>query len=65
MDLDEDEDLDLLVVSDFAGIDLYHNDGSGRFDDANDSIRSDRHLFGMSASFADYDLDGRLDFFVA
>ena len=65
VDLDDDADLDLLVVSDFAGIDLYHNDGSGRFDDANDSIRSDRHLFGMSASFADYDLDGRLDFFVA
>jgi hypothetical protein len=65
VDLDDDADLDLLVVSDFAGIDLYHNDGSGRFVDANDSIRSDRHLFGMSASFADYDLDGRLDFFVA
>jgi hypothetical protein len=65
VDLDEDADLDLLVVSDFAGIDLYHNDGSGRFVDANDSIRSDRHLFGMSATFADYDLDGRLDFFVA
>jgi len=65
VDLDEDEDLDLLVVSDFAGIDLYHNDGAGRFVDANDSLRSDRHLFGMSASFADYNLDGRLDFFVA
>jgi hypothetical protein len=65
VDLDDDGDLDLLVVSDFSGIDLYHNDGSGRFVDANDSIRSDRHLFGMSASFADYDLDGRLDFFVA
>jgi hypothetical protein len=65
VDLDDDDDLDLLVVSDFSGIDLYHNDGSGHFVDANDSIRSDRHLFGMSASFADYDLDGRLDFFVA
>jgi hypothetical protein len=53
------------VVSDFAGIDLYDNDGAGHFVDANDSIRSDRHLFGMSASFADFDLDGRLDFFVA
>lgn len=65
VDLDGDADLDLLVVSDFSGIDLYHNDGSGRFVDANDSLRSDRHLFGMSASFADFDLDGRLDFFVA
>jgi hypothetical protein len=65
VDLDDDGDLDLLVISDFAGIDLYHNDGSGHFTDANDTLRGDRHLFGMSASFADYDLDGRLDFFVA
>jgi hypothetical protein len=65
VDLDDDSDLDLLVVSDFSGIDLYHNDGRGHFVDANDTLRGDRHLFGMSASFADYDLDGRLDFFVA
>ncbi len=65
VDLDDDRDLDLLVISDFSGIDLYHNDGHGHFSDANDTLRADRHLFGMSASFADYDLDGRLDFFVA
>jgi hypothetical protein len=65
VDLDEDGDLDLLVVSDFAGIDLYANDGSGHFTDMNDTVLADRHLFGMSASFADFDLDGRLDFFVA
>jgi len=65
VDLDDDLDLDLLVISDFAGIDLYHNDGQGHFSDANDTLRGDRHLFGMSAAFADYDLDGRLDFFVA
>lgn len=65
VDLDEDGDLDLLVVSDYAGVDLHHNDGRGRFGDANATLRADRHLFGMSASFADFDLDGRLDFFVA
>ncbi|MBW2388464.1 MAG: CRTAC1 family protein [Deltaproteobacteria bacterium] len=65
VDLDDDADLDLLVISDFSGIDLYHNDGRGHFTDANDTLRADRHLFGMSAAFADYDLDGRLDFFVA
>ncbi len=64
-DLDGDRDLDLLVVSDYSGIDLFHNDGSGHFVDANHTLDADRHLFGMSASFADYDLDGRLDFFVA
>ncbi|MFV1978741.1 MAG: FG-GAP repeat domain-containing protein, partial [Myxococcota bacterium] len=65
VDLDDDFDLDLLVISDFSGIDLYHNDGRGHFSDANDTLRADRHLFGMSAALADYDLDGRLDFFVA
>jgi hypothetical protein len=65
VDLDGDSDLDLLVVSDFSGIDLYHNDGTGRFVDANSTLNADRHLFGMSSSFADFDLDGRLDFFVA
>ena len=65
VDLDSDADLDLLVVSDYAGVDLYHNDGTGRFTDANHTLLADRHLFGMSAAFADYDLDGRLDFFVA
>jgi hypothetical protein len=65
VDLDDDGDLDLLVVSDFSGVDLYHNDGRGHFSDANDTLRADRHLFGMSAALADYNLDGRLDFFVA
>jgi hypothetical protein len=65
VDLDDDADLDLLVVSDFSGIDLYHNDGSGRFVDANSTLLGVRHLFGMSSSFADFDLDGRLDFFAA
>ncbi|MCH7598659.1 MAG: CRTAC1 family protein [Myxococcales bacterium] len=64
-DLDDDGDLDLLVVSDFSGIDLYHNDGNGHFSDANHTLDSDRHLFGMSSSFGDYNMDGRLDFFVA
>jgi hypothetical protein len=65
VDLDGDADLDLMVVSDYAGVDLYHNDGQGHFSDANDTLMGDRHLFGMSSAFADYDLDGRLDFFVA
>jgi hypothetical protein len=65
IDLDDDVDLDLLVVSDFSGVDLYLNDGAGHFSDANSSLAADRHLFGMSSAFADYDLDGRLDFFVA
>ncbi len=65
VDLDADTDLDLLVISDFSGVDLYHNDGRGHFVDANATLSADRHLFGMSGALADYDLDGKLDFFVA
>lgn len=65
VDLDDDRDLDLLVVSDFAGIDTYQNDGSGNFRDVTDQWVDERHLFGMSATFGDYNLDGRLDFYVA
>ena len=64
IDLDTDGDLDLLVVSDFAGVDYYENDGSGYFRDVTDETFDERHLFGMSVSFADFDLDGRTDIFV-
>ena len=65
VDLDDDVDLDLVVVSDFSGVDIYFNDGQGKFTDGNPKILGDRHLFGMSSAFADFDLDGRLDFYVA
>lgn len=65
IDLDEDADLDLLVVSDFSGIDVYYNDGTGYFTDVTDQTVDERHIFGMSATFGDYDLDGKLDFFVS
>lgn len=64
VDFDADGDLDLLVVSDFAGIDMYANDGKGRFTDVTDALISDRHGFGMAHTFGDFNLDGRLDFLV-
>jgi hypothetical protein len=64
VDLDEDHDLDLLVTSDFAGADVYVNDGTGRFADVTKSILDEAHNFGMSHTFSDYNGDGRLDFFV-
>ena len=65
VDLDDDVDLDLVVVSDFAGVDIYLNDGEGKFTDGNSKILGDRFLFGMSTAFADFNLDGRMDFYVA
>jgi len=65
-DLDGDNDLDLLVVSDFAGIDVYANDGKGKFTDVTDKlIKGDAKLFGMSACFGDFNRDGNLDFYIA
>ena len=62
VDLDNDGDLDLVVVSDFAGADVYFNDGRGHFVDSTDKVLDERHSFGMSHTFGDYDGDGHLDF---
>ncbi len=60
VDVNGDGHLDLLVVSDFAGADLYFNDGQGHFREVT-SLLGDRHGFGMAHNFGDYDLDGRMD----
>lgn len=64
VDLDDDGDLDLLTTNDFAGIGLYFNDGRGRFTDVTNSAVDVATNFGMSHTFADFNIDGRLDFYV-
>ncbi len=64
VDLDDDGDLDLLVVSDFAGADLFYNDGSGTFTDVTNSAMDVPTNFGMGLTFDDFDSDGALDFYV-
>jgi hypothetical protein len=64
VDLDEDHDLDLMTVNDFCGVDVYENNGRGLFADASDRWLSDRHLFGMGHTLADYDLDGHMDMYL-
>jgi enediyne biosynthesis protein E4 len=56
--------LDLLVVSDFAGIDLYANDGHGRFQDVTRHWIAERRAFGMGHALADLNRNGHLDFLV-
>ena len=64
VDLDDDQDMDLIVVSDYAGFDVYTNDGKGKFTDITDDFGLDRHFFGMGHTFDDFDGDGKLDFYV-
>lgn len=63
-DIDDDRDLDLVVVSDFAGLDVYANDGTGKFTNVTDEKVDNRHAFGMSLSFSDYNMDSKLDFYM-
>lgn len=63
-DLDADGDLDLLVVNDFAGVDLHLNDGRGRFRDVSGTWLADPKAFGMAHALADFNADGHLDLFV-
>ena len=63
VDLDADGDLDLLVVSDFAGVELYLNDGHGRFESARSRFQ-DPEGFGMAHALADFNRDGATDVFV-
>jgi enediyne biosynthesis protein E4 len=60
-DLNNDGHLDLVVVSDFAGLDLYRNDGRGHFVDVTRDAIAESHAFGMAHALADFDADGRLD----
>ena len=62
-DYDNDLDQDLLVVSDFSGVDLYRNDGHGHFTDVTESAIPNRFLFGMAHTIADFNRDGLLDFY--
>jgi hypothetical protein len=64
VDLDNDLDLDLCVVSDFAGVDLYLNNGRGLFSDATARLLDESHLFGMAHAFGDFNTDGNLDMLV-
>jgi ASPIC/UnbV protein/VCBS repeat protein len=64
-DYDGDGRPDLFVVNDFGRSTLYHNEGDGTFRDVTVAAGALAYGAGMSASFADYDNDGRLDLYTA
>src|SRR5439155_926895 len=62
-DYDGDGFLDLYVVNDFGRKTLYHNNRNGTFTDVTVKSGTLAYGAGMSASFADYDNDGKLDIY--
>ena len=64
VDFDDDQDLDLAIVSDFAGLDLYQNNGQGHFTDITAQVLRVHHAFGMALGVGDFDLNGHLDLFM-
>ncbi len=64
-DYDDDGWPDLYVANDFGRKTLYHNDRNGTFTDVTVASGALAYGAGMSASFGDYDNDGRLDLYVA
>ncbi len=61
IDLDGDGDADLVNVSDFAGADVFLNDGRAHFTDVTASLGAARHAFGMAHALNDVNHDGRPD----
>lgn len=64
-DYDDDGDPDLYVVNDFGRSTLYRNEGDGTFTDVTVASGTLAYGAGMSASFGDYDNDGKLDLYTA
>lgn len=63
-DLDDDGALDLALAADFGSSRLFWNRGDGTFADGTTAAAVGTEQAGMGASVADYDGDGRLDWFV-
>jgi len=63
-DYNDDGFADLFVVNDFGRKTLYRNNGNGTFTDVTVKSNTLAYGAGMSASFVDYDNDGKFDYYV-
>ncbi len=61
VELDNRPGLDLIVTSDFAGVDVFINNGAGHFSDATAQMLDNPRLFGMAHCLADFNIDGAVD----
>ncbi|ARU55247.1 FG-GAP repeat domain protein [Oleiphilus messinensis] len=64
-DIDNDHDLDLFLTNWNMPNTLYRNNGDGTFTDITDTAGVGYNGGSTTATFADYDRDGDLDFYVA
>lgn len=64
-DIDNDRDLDLFLTNWHVPNQLYRNNGDGTFTEVTDTAGVAYNGGSTTATFADYDRDGDLDFFVA
>ncbi|HXJ39518.1 MAG TPA: CRTAC1 family protein [Bryobacteraceae bacterium] len=62
-DYNDDGFPDIYVVNDFGRKTLYKNNGDGTFEDVTVHAGALAYGAGMSASFSDYDNDGKLDIY--
>jgi len=60
-DMDGINGPDLVVVSDFAGLDVYLNDGTGQFTSPVPSVFGETLGFGMAHALGDFNADGKHD----
>jgi hypothetical protein len=63
-DYNDDGYSDLFVVNDFGRKTLYRNNGDGTFTDTTVKSNTLAYGAGMSASYVDYDNDGKFDLYV-
>ncbi len=64
VDINGDGKLDLIDVSDFAGLDIWMNDGKGHFTDVTPTLGESRCLFGMAHAVIDLNHTGFPSLFV-
>lgn len=64
VDLDLDGWLDLIITSDFAGLDVYWNSGDGFFELGNEELGDQRYALGMSHVVTDANGNGYPEVFL-